>query len=43
QYLAMCMEFNFLIVNAKGRVEEQQSVLRQLISKNINLEAFKKD
>ena len=43
QYLAMCMEFNFLIVNAKGRVEEQQSVLRQLLSKNINLEAFKKD
>ncbi|MDG1891716.1 MAG: thymidylate kinase [Verrucomicrobiota bacterium] len=43
QYLAMTTEFNFLIVNAKGRVEEQQSVLRKLISENIQLDSFRKD
>jgi dTMP kinase len=43
QYLAMSTEFDFLIVDAKGRVEEQQSVLRQLISEHINLDAYKKD
>lgn len=43
QYLAMSTEFDFLIVDAKGRVEEQQSILRQLISEHINLDAYKKD
>jgi dTMP kinase len=43
QYLAMSTEFDFLIVDAKGRVEEQQSVLRQLISEHINLDTYKKD
>ncbi len=43
QYLAMSTEFDFLLVDAKGRVEEQQSILRQLISEHINLDAYKKD
>jgi dTMP kinase len=43
QYLAMSTEFDFLIVDAKGKVEEQQSVLRQLISEHINLDTYKKD
>lgn len=42
QYLAMSTEFDFLVVDAKGRVEEQQSILRQLISKHIDLDAYKK-
>jgi dTMP kinase len=43
QYLAMSTEYDFLIVDAKGKVEEQQSVLRQLISEHINLDTYKKD
>lgn len=37
QYLAMSSEFNFLLIDAKGTVEEQQSRLRQLICQHIEL------
>jgi len=37
QYLAMSSEFNFLLIDAKGTVEEQQSRLRQLICQHIGL------
>ncbi|MGB0422414.1 MAG: thymidylate kinase, partial [Limisphaerales bacterium] len=43
QYLAMSTEFNFLLIDAKGKVEEQQSMLRQLICQHIDLDAYRKE
>ena len=43
QYLAMSIEFNFLLIDAKGKVEEQQSMLRQLICQHIDLDAYRKE
>jgi dTMP kinase len=37
QYLAMSTEFKFLIVDANQRVEAQQSLVRQLVTANIDL------
>src|SRR5882724_1146557 len=41
QYLAMSTEFNFVVVNAKQRVETQQAVVRQLVAQRINLAGFR--
>ena len=37
QYLAMSTEFAFLVIDANQRVEEQQSLVRQLLSSRIDL------
>ncbi len=41
QYLAMSTEFGFLVIDAHGCVEEQQNVLRQLVSAHIDLPRFR--
>src|SRR6476646_6273355 len=41
QYLAMSTEFNCVIVDANDRVENQQSIVRQLVSAKINLKDYK--
>ena len=40
QYLAMSTEFNFLGIDANQRVEEQQSLVRQLLSARIDLSKY---
>lgn len=40
QYLQMSKEFGFIEINANGCVEEQQSVVRQIVAKMIPLEKF---
>jgi dTMP kinase len=40
QYLAMSMEFGFLIIDANQRVEAQQTLLRQLVADRIDLQQF---
>ncbi|HON07169.1 MAG TPA: thymidylate kinase [Verrucomicrobiota bacterium] len=40
QYLQMSKEFDFIEVDANGCVEEQQSVVRQIVAKMIPLEEF---
>jgi dTMP kinase len=40
QYLAMSTEFNFLVIDANGAVEAQQSVVRQLVNARINLNEY---
>jgi len=40
QYLAMSTEFNFLVIDANQRVEEQQSLVRQLLSALIDLSNY---
>src|ERR1035437_5306952 len=40
QYLAMSTEFNFLVVDANQVVEQQQGVVRELISKKLDLASF---
>jgi dTMP kinase len=40
QYLAMSTEFNFLVIDANQRVEEQQSLVRQLLSARIDLSKY---
>jgi dTMP kinase len=42
QYLAMSTEFKFMTVDANQLVEAQQVLVRQLISKKLNLESFKR-
>jgi dTMP kinase len=42
QYLAMSTEFNFTIVDANQRVEAQQLVVRQLVSRRIDLSQFRR-
>ena len=42
QYLAMSTEFNFIVVDANQRVEAQQGIVRQLVSRHIDLERFKR-
>jgi len=41
QYLAMSTEFKFLVINANQRIEEQQSIVRDLIRAKINLASFR--
>jgi dTMP kinase len=43
QYLAMSTEFNFIVIDANQRVEAQQGVVRQLVSKRIDLSRFKRE
>src|SRR5512140_34499 len=40
QYLAMSTEFNFVVIDANQRVEAQQGIVRQLVSKHIDLARF---
>lgn len=40
QYLAMSTEFNFLVIDANQQVEPQQSLVRQLVSRRIDLAHF---
>jgi dTMP kinase len=42
QYLAMSMEFNFLVIDANKRVEPQQKLVRTLVSQRIDLGEFKR-
>ena len=42
QYLAMSTEFNFTIMDANQRIEEQQGQVRRLLASNIDLERFSK-
>ena len=41
QYLAMSTEFNFTVIDANEAVETQQGVVRQLVSKRVDLSHFK--
>jgi len=41
QYLAMSTEFNFTVIDANEAVETQQGVVRQLVSKRVDLTRFK--
>ncbi len=40
QYLAMSTEFKFLIIDANEKIEIQQSILRQLVTANVDLNQF---
>ncbi|MGV3771691.1 MAG: dTMP kinase [Verrucomicrobiales bacterium] len=40
QYLAMSTEFKFLVVDANGRIEVQQTLVRQLLQSRIDLSSF---
>src|SRR5678810_429385 len=42
QYLAMSTEFRFTIMNANQNIEAQQCVVRQLVSKRIDLSDFQR-
>ena len=42
QYLAMSAEFNFTIIDANKRIEAQQSIVRKLVSKRIDLDEFRR-
>ena len=42
QYLAMSTEFNFTVIDANEPVETQQMVVRQLVSKRVDLAAYKR-
>ncbi|MCU0782686.1 MAG: thymidylate kinase [Verrucomicrobia bacterium] len=42
QYLAMRTEFNFTVIDANEPVETQQALVRQLVSKRIDLSGFKR-
>jgi dTMP kinase len=42
QYLGMSTEFKFTIMDANCRIEEQQGMMRQLLTARIDLEQFHK-
>jgi len=42
QYLAMSTEFNFTVIDANEPVETQQAVVRQLVSKRVDLTVYKR-
>jgi len=42
QYLAMSTEFNFVVMDANERIEAQQSIVRQMVSRRIDLDRFKR-
>jgi dTMP kinase len=42
QYLAMSTEFNFLVMDANRRVEAQQKIVRDLISRRLDLTEFQR-
>lgn len=41
QYLAMSTEFDFTLVDANGLIEQQQSLLRKIVTARIDLNQFK--
>ena len=41
QYLAMTTEFNLLAIDANKRIEEQQGIVRNLVTKRIGLDRFR--
>ena len=43
QYLAMSTEFNFLVIDANQIVEEQQAVVRDLVTEKLNLARFRSE
>src|SRR5881409_192561 len=42
QYLAMSTEFNFVVVDANQLIETQQSMVRELVSRRVDLEQFRR-
>jgi hypothetical protein len=42
QYLAMSTEFNFLVMDANQRVEAQQRIVRELLTRRVDLSQFKR-
>ncbi len=40
QYLAMSTEFNFTMIDANQRIEEQQGVVRGLVTANVDLKKY---
>src|SRR5436189_2200981 len=40
QYLAMSTEFSFVVIDANGQIEAQQSILRRMIETKITLSKF---
>src|SRR3954451_25272525 len=42
QYLAMSTEFNFLVLDANQLVEAQQTMVRDLVSRRVDLEQFRR-
>ena len=43
QYLAMSTEFNFTLMDANLRIEEQQGLMRRLLTSKVDLALFRKD
>ena len=41
QYLSMSTEFGFLVMDANQRIEEQQGLVRRLVSTHVDLEHFR--
>lgn len=41
QYLAMSTEFGFVIMDANQRIEEQQGIVRKLVSSHVDLEQYR--
>jgi dTMP kinase len=41
QYLAMSTEFRFVVMDANQRIEEQQGIVRRLVSAHVDLEAYR--
>lgn len=42
QYLAMSTEFDFTVIDANQVVEQQQALIRRLLTQKVNLESFKR-
>lgn len=43
QYMAMAKEFNFLVIDANQAVEPQQTIVRELVARHIELDDFKRN
>ena len=41
QYLAMSTEFRFVVMDANQRIEEQQGIVRRLVSAHVDLETYR--
>lgn len=41
QYLAMSTEFRFVVMDANQRIEEQQGIVRRLVSAHVDLEGYR--
>ena len=41
QYLAMTSEFNFIVMDANQRIEEQQGLVRKLVADKVDFSKFK--